>query len=64
MSKLKLVAPEETNKEQSSPLDEELVDKLSEMLSEMLPESSDFEEFENAALELGNELVRRTLKKN
>ena len=49
---------------QANPIDEELVDKLSDMLSEMLNESADFQEFESATLELGNELVRRTLKKN
>jgi hypothetical protein len=43
---------------------EELTDQFSEMLNELLPESADFAEFEKTALEFGNELVRRALKKN
>ena len=43
---------------------EDVVNELSEMIGEMLPESSDFQEFEKETLELGNELVKRVLKKN
>ncbi len=43
---------------------EEVVSKLSEMIDELVTESSDFQEYEMAALGLGNELVRRALKKN
>jgi hypothetical protein len=66
MGKLKLVTSEKnsTVDDRASQTREELMEMLVDMLSEVLPETDDFQEFENAALEAGNELVRQALKKN
>ena len=66
MGKLKLVTSEKnsTVDDRASQTREELMEMLVDMLSEVLPETDDFQEFENAALEAGNELVRQVLKKN
>ena len=66
MGKLKLVTSEKnsTVDDRASQTREELIEMLVDMLSEVLPETDDFQEFENAALEAGNELVRQVLKKN
>jgi hypothetical protein len=66
MGKLKLVTSEKnsTVDDRASQTREELMEMLVDMLSEVLPETDDFQEFENAALEAGNELVRQALKKS
>ena len=65
MTKLKVVTSDKKSGAEQVPQSKEaLVEQLADMLSEILPETDDFQEFENAALEVGNELVRRTLKKN
>lgn len=65
MGKLKLVPSEKnsTVDDRASQTREELMEMLVDMLSEVLPETDNFQEFENAALEAGNELVRQALKK-
>ena len=50
------------NAEKTKQMDE-LADKLFEMVDELSTDSSDFQAFESKALELGNALVRRALKK-
>lgn len=42
---------------------DETVDQLAEMFLEMMPETADFKEFEETMLEVGNEVVKRALKK-
>jgi hypothetical protein len=63
MGKLKLVTSEKnsTVDNRASQTREELMDMLVDMLSEVIPEADDFQEFENAALEAGNEPHTQTL---
>jgi len=65
MTKHTLTNSRETVSNNKQPVSvDETVQKMAEMFIEMMPETANFREFEETMLELSNEVVKQTLKKN